>query len=329
MIGKYCDNNITTVNTMNKSVHLVADIGGTNARFAYVIPGSDELLGIKIFPCADFPLFIDAIRAYMDQSDFEFVDKICLAVAGPVESDWIDLPNNHWAFSRTELQTSLAASVSIINDFGAQVLSINQLCESELKWLGAPRPKGGQVMAVLGPGTGLGVSAMMPSGFILPSEAGHVAFAPVNNHELNLLKTLWQRYERVSVERILSGMGLANLYWANCQLDGVERELTAPDITAGARAGDEYCVRTVNDFCAILGSVAGDVALMTGANDGVYLSGGILPRILDLLDEDIFRKRFNSKGRFSGICQNIPLAIVLAEQPGLKGCVEALKKGIE
>jgi glucokinase len=313
---------------MSEPVHLVADIGGTNARFAYVLPNSDELMGIKIFPCADYPLFIDAIHAYIEQSNVESFDKICLAVAGPVESDWIDLPNNHWAFSRAQLQASLAASVSIINDFGAQVLAINQLCESELHWLGSPRPQGGQVIAVLGPGTGLGVSAMMPSGFILPSEAGHVAFAPINNHELEILKILWQRYERVSVERLLSGMGLENLYWANCLLEGIEREMAAPDITAGAHAGDEYCVRAVNDFCAILGSVAGEVALMTGANDGVYLSGGILPRLLGLLDEELFRTRFNSKGRFSGMCQQTPLAIVLAEQPGLKGCVEALKKGV-
>ncbi|WP_101757191.1 glucokinase [Oceanicoccus sp. KOV_DT_Chl] len=314
---------------MNEPVNIVADIGGTNARFAYVVPGSDLLQGIKIFPCADFPFFIDAIRTYINQSHFETIANICLAVAGPVEADEIDLPNNHWAFSRSELQSQLTVPVTVINDFAAQVLAVGSLLDSELHWLGAARPSDKQVIAVLGPGTGLGVSAMMPSGNILPSEAGHVAFAPVNDHELDLLKILWQRYPRVSVERILSGMGLANLYWANCQMDGLERELTAPDITAGARAGDKYCIQAVNDFCAILGSVAGEVALMVGANGGVYLSGGIIPRILDLLDEDIFRQRFDSKGRFSGICSKIPLAIVLAAQPGLKGCVAALSAVIE
>lgn len=311
---------------MSKTVQVVADIGGTNARFAYVNSVCDDLMGIDIFPCADFPFFVDAIRAYMERGHVEHVDRICLAVAGPVESDWIDLPNNHWAFSRAELQNSLDVNVSIINDFSAQVLSIDRLTASSCRWIGAARPDGKGVKAVLGPGTGLGVSAMMPSGDILPSEAGHIAFAPSNSHEVDLLNELWQRYDRISVERVLSGMGLANLYWANCRLEGVERELSAPEVSAGAYAGDKYCLQAVDDFLAILASVAGDVALMMGAHGGVYLSGGILPRLLGLMDENNFRQRFNNKGRFSDICSEIPLAIVLAEYPGLQGCVEFLRK---
>ena len=307
-------------------VQIVADIGGTNARFAYVTSASDDLQGIEVFPCAEFPFFIDAIRAYMGREHVGDVDKICLAVAGPVESDLIDLPNNHWSFRRSELQESLGVSVTIINDFSAQVLSIDVLSDSEVLWIGAARPVGGQVKAVLGPGTGLGVSAMLPKGDILPSEAGHVAFAALDDHEAALQKELRQRYERVSVERVLSGMGLANLYWANGRLDGYDRELLAPEVTAGALAGDVYCQRAVEDFFAILGSVAGDVALMMGASDGVYLSGGIVPRLLDLLDQELFRRRFNNKGRFTEICSEIPLAIVLAEHPGLRGCVQALRK---
>jgi len=313
---------------MSKSVNIVADIGGTNARFAYVHSDSSELLGIEIFPCADFTFLIDALNAYIERGHVEQVDQICLAVAGPVESDWIDLPNNHWAFSRAELQESLATHVTVINDFSAQVLSIDGLTSSELKWIGAARPHGDQVKAVVGPGTGLGVSAMMPSGHILPSEAGHIAFAPTSDHEADLLKILWQRYDRVSIERVLSGMGLANLYWANCVLDGHDRELPASGVTAGAFAGDEYCGKAVSDFCAILGSVAGDVALMMGATDGVFISGGILPRLISLLDEQTFRQRFESKGRFSEICSEIPLGLVLSEHPGLSGCVEALRKGV-
>ena len=310
---------------MDKLVHIVADIGGTNARFAYVEAGSNELCGIEVFPCADFAFLGDAIRAYMERGHVERVDHVCLAVAGPVESDWIDLPNNHWAFSQTKLEESLQVTVDIINDFSAQVLSVGALNEAEIQWIGAPRPKGGGVKAVLGPGTGLGVSAMTASGDILPSEAGHVAFAPVDDHEADLLKVLWQRYHRVSVERVLSGTGLANLYWANCLLEGHERELPAWEVTAGAQAGDRYCLRAVTDFYAILASMAGDVALMMGATDGVYLSGGILPRILDFLDQDSFRQRFQEKGRFREFNTALPLAIVRAEQPGLLGCAQALK----
>ncbi|MEH6592394.1 MAG: glucokinase [Halioglobus sp.] len=306
------------------SIQIVADIGGTNARFAYVEGGSKELHGIEVFPCAGFTFLIDAIRAYMERGHVGWVDNICLAVAGPVESDWIDLPNNHWAFSQRELEESLQVTLTIINDFSAQVLSIEALSDSELQWLGTPRPRGGGVKAIMGPGTGLGVSAMLPSGEILPSEAGHVAFAPVNKHEADLLEVLWQRYPRVSVERVLSGMGLANLYWANCSLDGQERELPAPEVTAGAQAGDVHCIQAVADFCAILASVAGDVALMMGAADGVYLSGGILPRILNLLDEDVFLQRFQDKGRFNAFNAVVPLAIVRAEHPGLLGCARAL-----
>jgi glucokinase len=312
---------------MGPRIQIVADIGGTNARFAYVSGDSDQLLGVEVFPCADFAFLADAVSTYMERGLVERVDNICLAVAGPVENDWIDLPNNHWAFSQSALAESLNVTVDIINDFSAQVLSISSLGESELQWLGAPRPKGAGVKAVMGPGTGLGVSAMMASGDILPSEAGHVAFAPVDDHEADLLKVLWQRYQRVSIERVLSGMGLANLYWANCQLDGLERELPAPEVTAGAQAGDQYCLRAVTDFYAILASMAGDVALMMGASDGVYLSGGILPRILNLLDEDRFLQRFQDKGRFMDFNRAVPLAIVRTEHPGLRGCVQALRSG--
>ena len=304
---------------------IVADIGGTNARFAYIQGGSSELLGVEVFACADFVFLADAVRTYMQRGHVEHVDNICLAVAGPVESDWIDLPNNHWAFSQRQLGESLNVSVEIINDFSAQVLSIAGLDDSQLQWLGTPRPSGNGVKAVMGPGTGLGVSAMTASGDIIPSEAGHIAFAPVDAHEADLLRVLWQRYQRVSVERVLSGMGLSNLYWANCQLDGQERELPAPEVTAGAQAGDEHCLRAVSDFYAILASVAGDVALMMGAADGVYLSGGILPRILNLLDEDKFLQRFQDKGRFMAFNQDVPVAIVGADHPGLRGCVQALK----
>lgn len=312
---------------MDTLIKLVSDIGGTNARFAYVCEDNDQLSGIEVFPCSDFPLLEDAIRAYMGRVGANRIDGICLAVAGPVTADWIDLPNNHWAFSRKELEASLGVAVDIINDFSAQVLSIDGLAEDELQWLGAPRPGGVGVKAVMGPGTGLGVAAMLASGDILPSEAGHVAFAPVDEHEAKLLKMLWQRYHRVSVERVLSGPGLANLYWANCRLDGYERELPAPEITAGAQAGDRYCLQAVTDFFAILASMAGDVALMMGAANGVYLSGGILPRILNFLDDDRFRQRFEDKGRFKQFNAAVPLAVVRAEHPGLRGCAQALKKG--
>ncbi len=314
---------------MNKSVQIVADIGGTNARFAYVESSSDDLLGIEIFPCSEFPFFVDAVRAYMDHGHVDNVDSMCLAIAGPVASDWIDLPNNHWAFSCEELQKELGVTVTVINDFTAQVLGIDGLNDEEIYWIGDARPRGNQAKAVIGPGTGLGVAAMLASGDIISSEGGHANYAPTSAHEASILQALWTRFNRVSIERVLSGMGLSNLYWANARLGDEHRELPAPEVTAGAMAGDVYCVRAVQDFLSILGSVAGDMALNFGANDGVYVSGGIVPRLMDLLDEESFRQRFEAKGRFKEICSEIPLAVVLAEHPGLRGCVQALRKDIK
>lgn len=309
---------------MPSSRYIVADIGGTNARFACVNAEQGGLEQVQIFPCAEFPFLLEAIEAYLSSLDAGAVSSICLAVAGPVDSDPIDLPNNHWTFNRAELEQSLGVPVTVINDFSAQVLSIDALGGSELHWLGSARPPETGVIAVIGPGTGLGVSALLPSGDILPSEAGHVGFAPADQHQSELLEVLRKRFRRVSAERVLSGPGLANLYWANCHLEGQCRELPAAEVSAGARADDSLCRRAVEDFLAILAAFAGDVALMTGANRGVYLSGGILPKMMDFLDEDTFLSHFRAKGRFHDFNTGIPLAVVLAEQPGLRGCARAL-----
>jgi glucokinase len=304
--------------------HIVADIGGTNARFAHVEADSGELRDIEIFSCADFPSLIDAIKSYLGKSRIVAPESLCLAVAGPVKGDWIDLPNNHWAFSQRDVAAQLGARLRVINDFTAQMLSTEVLKDSEFRWLGPNRPGGGGTRAVIGPGTGLGVAAMLASGGILNSEGGHMSFAPEDRHEAALLEVLWERFPRVSIERVLSGPGLENLYWANCRLDDSERELPAREITAGARAGDPLCLRAVNDFYAILGSWAGDIALMTGATDGVYLSGGILPRTADLMNEQLFLKRFGNKGRLSALVAKVPVAVIEADYPGLSGCARAV-----
>lgn len=310
---------------MDKPVQIVADVGGTNARFAYVQEGGVGLQGLAVMPCAQYPFLVDVIHAFTDLHGLSNIQSLCLAIAGHIERDWVDLPNNHWAFSQDELRQSLGFPISIINDFSAQVLSLLEPDTLELHWLTDHRPAGGQVKAIMGAGTGLGVSALTPAGDILPSEGGHVSFAPVNGHEERLLEVLRRRYQRVSVERVLSGMGLANLYWANCTIAGLERELPAVEVTAGARAGDAHCVQAVHDFQAILGAFAGDVALMIGAMDGVYLSGGILPKMMDLVEEVLILERFQDKGRYRHALEETPLAIVLAEQPGLLGCVQALQ----
>lgn len=313
------------------SFEVVADIGGTNARFAWVASDSCVLQDIQSLLCADFTQILDALRHYLGSlpSGLGQPQRLCLAVAGPVENDWIELPNNHWAFSRSALQQALGCEVAIINDFSAQLLSVSGLQPDEQQWLGAARPQPGLAIAVLGPGTGLGVAGLTPGGDIIPSEGGHLAFAPVTEHEVALLQQLWKQYPRVSVERLLSGPGLSALHQAHAALAGATSltPLAAPQITAAARAGDPLCCRAVADFIAILGSVAGEVAIALGARGGVWLAGGILPRLDGLYDPALLRSRFNAKGRFTAYCSAIPLALVRAEDTGLRGCVQALRHG--
>lgn len=315
--------------TRAPQIEIVADIGGTNARFAWLEAGGTTLQDIRGLLCAEHAQPIDAIRAYLAQlPGTPDIVSLCLAVAGPIETDWIDLPNNHWAFSRSALERELGCRVAVINDFSAQLLSVPGLQPQEVEWLGAARPQSGLVIAALGPGTGLGVAGLTVGGEIIPSEGGHLAFAPVDAHEIALLQQLWQQYPRVSVERILSGPGLSALHHANAALAGTAANTLAPEaVTAGARAGDGLCLQTVRDFVAILGSVAGEVAIALGSRGGVWLAGGILPRLDGLYDRQLLRERFNAKGRFTQYCSDIPLAIVRAEHTGLRGCVHALRHG--
>lgn len=306
---------------------IVADIGGTNARFAYAADGSNELQHIETLKCAAYAGIEEAFRAYVAKLPPGNVSTLCLAIAGPVEQDAIRLTNNAWAFSRAELARALGCRVITINDFTAQASALDVLQPDELNWLGSARPGGGRARVVMGPGTGLGVAVISPDGTVMPTEGGHVAFAPSNGHELRVLELLWKQFERVSIERLLSGPGLRTLHEANMVLAGETAEsLSAADITQRAHQGDMRCMQTVANFLDILASVAGDYVLATGALDGVYLTGGILPRLGDLLDRERFRARFEAKGRFHAYCARAPLALMRAEHTGLRGCLAALRR---
>jgi len=311
---------------MSKHITLVADIGGTNARFASLYADQPGLHNLRIFQCVDFPHISDVIRAYLDTCTLSTIDIVCLAVPGVVEADFIDLPNNHWAFSQRELQNSFNVKLILINDFTAQLYSTFDLTPEELGWLGSARPSGKQIFAAVGPGTGLGAAGLTVKGDLIPSEGGHFAFAPLDEHERELLKLLWRRFPRVSVERILSGPGLECLYWANSILHGQEAELPAHLITSTAMSGDPVSLHAVSDFINIMGSTAGDIAIILGALDGIYLMGDMLTKLAPLYDPLTLRERFNDKGRYSHYCSGIPLAIVRAENTGLRGCAEYLRR---
>jgi len=309
---------------------VVADVGGTNARFATVGASASILERIEVVSCADYPQIDDAIGAWFHRHGIEAVAGICIAVAGPVDGDVVDLPNSHWRFSRAALETALGAPLIVLNDFTAQALCVDLLQEHELTWFGAPRPANRGFRAVIGPGTGLGVAVQTPGGEIVPSEGGHVGFAPTSLHQTALLNELLARYGRVSIERVLSGPGLENLYWANARLEkagAAPAPRSAPEIARLAHAGDTLARQAVADFFDVLAAFAGDMALMAWATAGVYLSGGVLAKLMPFFDAARFRDRFEDKGRFRAFCASVPIARITAEHPGLLGCSAALAAG--
>jgi glucokinase len=309
---------------------IVGDLGGTNARFA-VLGSSGALERIEVLTCAEFAGIEDAIARYRSRQAIGDVAEVCLAVAGPVAEDRVILPNSHWVFSRSELERALGARLLVINDFTAQALCIDRLRADELAWIGAPRPVPDGIRVVVGPGTGLGVAIQMPDGEVVPSEGGHAGYAPTNDHELELLRVLHTRYSRLSIERLVSGPGLENLYWANRRIAGGDAAdgegRSAPEIAALAAGGEALAVRSVADFFDILAAFAGDLALIAWAAGGVYLSGGVFQKLLPFFDAERFRARFENKGRFTGFCQSVAIARITAEQPGLLGCAAALDRG--
>ena len=266
---------------------------------------------------------------YLARRPASTLAEVCIAVAGPVDREAVDLPNSHWVLNPARLELNLGAPLSVINDFTAQILSLELLRPEELVWFGAPRPREGATRVVVGPGTGLGVAVRTADGTVIGSEAGHITFAPTSEHEIELLRVLFSRYRRLSVERLASGPGLENLYWANRKIAGeavpdADEPTPARRVAELAAGGDPVALRSVEDFFDILASFAGDMALAVWATGGVYLSGGVFRRLRHLCDTERFRARFGDKGRFTGFCHDVPVAWIGAEHPGLLGCAAAL-----
>ncbi|HSM05905.1 MAG TPA: glucokinase [Longimicrobiales bacterium] len=315
-------------------VRVAADIGGTHARFATVADAPQQLGDVACLRCADYQTIGDAFRTWLGTLGNRRVERICVSVAGPVVGDRVDLPNSPWTLSRTGLEAELGVELTVINDFMAQALSVDALGVDDVTWIGAPRPSDRPgVQAILGPGTGLGVALRTAHGDILPSEGGHVSFAPSTPHEIALLRCLVPRYGRVSSERLLSGPGLENLFRANRELDGCPApgdgdEPCAATIAARAEAGDPLARRAVTDFFDILASYAGDVALFAESTGGVFLSGGVLRKLSAFLDPDRFRQRFEDKGRMAPLCRTMPVGWISHPYPGLLGCAALLARPV-
>ena len=317
---------------MNGTLALVADIGGTNARFALAdLQRRAPLLidSVRLAKVADFSSLADAARHCLDsmQASTE-VKAAVFAIAGHIENDEVRVTNHPWVISRTETQRELHLhSLHLINDFAAQAMAIQLLTGDDLVPVG-PRPwpttpAAARTFAVLGPGTGLGVSALLVRdgrNIVLETEGGHVSFAPTSKEETAILERLTARYGRVSNERLISGGGLVNIHQALCEIAGEPTQALQPqDVTAGAASGDARCRHAVEVFFAVFGAVAGDLVLTLGAWDGVLLSGGLVPRLLAQLQQSSFRQRFEAKGRFAAAMAPVPTVAVMHPYAGLLG----------
>lgn len=314
---------------------LVADVGGTNARFALEV-SPKQLEHIDSLPTKDYDTLPDAIRAYLDKAGNPEVRHAAIAIANPVVGDWVQMTNHHWAFSiETTRQALNLDSLIVINDFTAQALSIPHIPASELLQVGGAKPVQNAPIAVIGPGTGLGVSGLIPDAngkyTALAGEGGHVSFSPFDHTEIHIWQYANAKYGHVSAERFLSGAGLTLIYRALADRQDIEPDpLTPAEISTAALSGTSPLARLSLDiFCAMLGTVSSNLALTLGARGGVYLCGGIIPRFIDYFKNSPFRTRFESKGRFEGYLAAIPVYIVLSKHPGLLGAAVALSNEID
>jgi glucokinase len=306
---------------------LVGDIGGTNARFALARLTDDgfALEHHQSFPAEQVPTFLEAVRAFIDGGIDKPVGGV-LAVAGPIIGGEVDLTNSPWRVSERELASLGYGPIRLINDFEALAWGAPLIPPTELASLGGPEAGDtGAALAVVGPGTGFGVSTLARDSYgreiALPAEGGHVSFAPEDAVEDEILRILRGRFGRVSVERLICGPGLTTLHEVLAQIDGRTPEVREPAaITAQALAeAESHAAATLNRFCGIFGAVAGDIALITGARGGVYVAGGIAPRILPFLQASPFRARFDGKGRYRGYMQRIPTRVILHRYAALLG----------
>lgn len=308
---------------------LLADIGGTNARFALM--SDDGISQFRSLPVADFPDIGPAINAYLETlPDRPAIRQALLAVAGPVVGNRCALTNSPWIVDGALVERDFGfRRVAVYNDLESVAWAISVLGPKDYVSLGdgVAVPRAPQV--ILAPGTGLGVAAWLGAGLALPSEGGHASFAPENEAEDRLLQALRESHGHVSAERLVSGPGLVALYRMLATASGQAPSFTtAADISAAAMAGTcGVSVRALDHFCAILGSVAGNLALTFGARGGVYIAGGIVPRLLPFVAQSAFRQRFSAKGRLTDWLTHIPTSVIQRPDATLLGLRERFQQG--
>jgi len=308
---------------------LVADIGGTNARFAIARFDSEtdtpQLSEFRSFPCADFHTLEDVLALYLDELKTETPPSACLAVAGPVANGGAHLTNLGWHPQVITLQTQFGFdAVELVNDFAALARSTTVLGPADLLELRRGEPVPGGPVSVMGPGTGFGLALLVhhKNGCsIVSGEGGHISFVPHGDMETQIWKALQENMGRVTVETLLSGVGLMRIYRELCHLNKIS-PLNYDPRTISYQAldnGDEICLKTLDLFCSMLGSVTGDIVLSHGATGGVFLGGGILPKISEFLVGSQFVERFLDKPPMQDFVAKAPVHLITAPNAALKG----------
>lgn len=316
---------------------LVADIGGTNARFAVLLDGSLESAFEFHHSVQEYPEFADVIACLKDEIAevaglVGSPARVCLAVACPADVEVIKFTNSHWTFTQTQLRDLFnCQQLLLINDFEAVAHGITELGDKDVLQIGGQPPRKDRPIGILGAGTGLGMAALVPTGsdyLILDSEGGHADFAPADEHEIDVFNYLRQIYGRVSLERLLSGKGLINIYLAICHIEGVDQVLTEPSqvVENGVTGGNAQALRALKIFCESFGATAGNLALTLGARGGIYIAGGVIPRFKDFFAQSGFREKFEDKGRFRDYLQPIPVYLVTRDNLGLLGAAKKLRR---
>ena len=328
--------NVSSVNPANNHqlnnnwVNLVADIGGTNIRLA-ISDSNNHISDIKTYQCSKFSCLFDVIQGFLvDKKLTEASINACLAIACPVDTDIISMTNLPWQFSQIELKKSLKLNkLILINDYTAIAMAIPMLTDNQKVKIGGGKSLRDKVIAVCGPGTGLGVANLLPLAdkwYCFGGEGGHVDYAPIDDKEIKILRHIKAFKQRVSYEQLLSGYGLEQIYQALLHIsydnNSVETptKLTAKEISTHALAKRSLmCQQALDLFCQVLGSFAGNLALTMNTQGGVYIAGGIVPRFVGYLKDSDFRLRFEAKGRMSPLNKEIATYVITEKQPGLLG----------
>ena len=306
------------------SPRLIADIGGLYARFA-LETSYGEFSQQRSLRCADFPSFEAAVVAYLESLKCADVAHAAVAIANPVDGDQVRMTNYHWQFSIEETRVNLGLeTLVVVNDFTSLAMALPRLTSHDFRQVGSGQAIKNSVIGLLGSGSGLGVSGLIPAGdgwTSLGSEGGHTGFAPADEREVAVLKFAWRQFEHVSFERLLSGPGLELIYLALAEMQGhTVQPLAAPDITRLALESQEaLCIQTLDVFCNMLGTAASNLAVTLGATGGIYIGGSIVPRLGEFFDRSGFRQRFERKGRFTQYVSHIPTYVITAAEATFLG----------